>query len=459
MAVGAEVVLPAPVVGDDVPGPRVLGADDLQAVVALLGVAHPGLHGGPAAARHLVPGLLERPRHERRAPRVAGRDLRRREVLARPATPRFAPPVSVTPCCVSAWASAAAPSELPPPPAGATAAATSTTPAGAATARGRAPGQQVLGLRELLLVAVAVLLGGPLDVGDPLAVGVRVVDRLARRHPLLLDLLGGVQEPLDLQLRLLRVAGVLALVPDPDAHLEEPDRVGVAEVEVLHAGLDERGHQRQLRRQPALLGLPGHPGGDLLLRRVVARIGVGRGRGDRGQIGDGRARDGARRSAGFGGSTAFRNSCDSLALLLRRGLGGDRLQEQLRLLLRRRRGRERRDAAGTPATGSDGSGAPERRREPGGGRSAARLRRARGGDVRGRLPVRGDLLLEADVQVVLVRGVGEVAGPARSPTASRSRSGGSSGPATRARWRPRARSCCPGSTISPSIAAMSSPRP
>ena len=37
---------------------------------------------------------------------------------------------------------------------------------------------------SLVLVAVAVLLGRPLDVGDPLAVGVRVVDRLARRHPL-----------------------------------------------------------------------------------------------------------------------------------------------------------------------------------------------------------------------------------------------------------------------------------
>ena len=85
VAVGAEVVLPAPVIGDDVPGPRVLGAHDLEAVVALLGVAHPGLHGGPAAARHLVPGLLERPRHERRAPRVAGRDLRRRRGTARPA--------------------------------------------------------------------------------------------------------------------------------------------------------------------------------------------------------------------------------------------------------------------------------------------------------------------------------------------------------------------------------------
>ena len=148
--------------------------------------------------------------------------------------------------------------------------------------------EQPVGLLELGLVAAAVLRGGALDVGDPLAELVRVGDRLARDEPLALDRLGLVEEPLDLQLGLLRVAGVGALVPDPDAHLEEADRVGVAEVEVLHARLDERGHQRQLRRQPALLRLAGHPGGDLLARRVVARVGVGRGGGDGGGV-DGRA--------------------------------------------------------------------------------------------------------------------------------------------------------------------------
>ena len=61
-----------------------------------------------------------------------------------------------------------------------------------------------------------------------------------------LDLLGLVEEPLDLQLGLLGVAGVVALVPDADAHLEEADGVRVAEVEVLHARLDQRGHDRQL---------------------------------------------------------------------------------------------------------------------------------------------------------------------------------------------------------------------
>ena len=144
---------------------------------------------------------------------------------------------------------------------------------------------------------------------------VRVVDRLAGRDPRLLDGLGVVEEPLDLQLGLVGVAGVLALVPDPDAHLEEADGVGVAEVEVLHPRLDERGHQRQLRRRPALLGLARHPRGDLLARGVVAGVGVGSrgGRaGDRGGVGHGRA--GARGHAAalaFGGSTAFRNAIES----------------------------------------------------------------------------------------------------------------------------------------------------
>ena len=81
MAVGAEVVLVAPVVGDDVARTRLVGADDLQVVLAGLGVPDPRLDRGPAGAVHLDAGLLERPCHEARAPRVAGPDLRRREVL------------------------------------------------------------------------------------------------------------------------------------------------------------------------------------------------------------------------------------------------------------------------------------------------------------------------------------------------------------------------------------------
>ena len=79
--VGAEVLAVAPVVGDDVARARVGGVDDLQVVLLGLGVLDPGLHRRPAAAVHLVARLLERPRHEARAPRVAGADLGGRQVL------------------------------------------------------------------------------------------------------------------------------------------------------------------------------------------------------------------------------------------------------------------------------------------------------------------------------------------------------------------------------------------
>ena len=86
-----------------------------------------------------------------------------------------------------------------------------------------------------------------------------------RDDALLLDRLGLVEEPLDLQLGLLREAGVRALVPDADAHLEEADGVGVAVVEVLHA------RTRPARPSPAAASGArasrprGHPGGELLL--------------------------------------------------------------------------------------------------------------------------------------------------------------------------------------------------
>ena len=335
--------------------------------------------------------------------------------------------------------------------------------------------QQAVGLVELGLVAAAVLLGGALDVGDPLAELVRVGDRLARDEPLALDRLGLVEEPLDLQLGLLGVAGVGALVPDPDAHLEEADGVGVAEVEVLHARLDERGHQRQLRRQAALLRLAGHPGGDLLARGAVAGVGVGRRGGDGGGVDRGAGRDGCggrgggrvgagrggdRRGGGgaFGGSTAFRNAMRVAArALLAVGLGGlrgDGLEERLRLALaapraaaRRRRRRARDRGGGRDRRAGDGGGAGDRRGLAG------------RGDVGGRLPVRRDLLLEADVEVVLVGGVGEVAG-----------AGDRERRADLVRADVRVRACesslatsrasgLPGPTVSPSIAAMSTPRP
>ena len=134
--------------------------------------------------------------------------------------------------------------------------------------RGAGAAEQAVGLAEAQPVAAAVLLGGALDVGDPVAELVRVGDGLARADALLLDRLGLVEEPLDLELGLLGEAGVVALVPDPHAHLEEADGVGVAEVEVLDAGLHQRGHDRQLLREPALLGLAAHPRGEL---RLAAR--------------------------------------------------------------------------------------------------------------------------------------------------------------------------------------------
>ena len=137
VAVGAEVVLAAPVVGDDVAGPGVLGADDLQVVLARLGVAHPGLDRGPAPARHLVPGLLQRPGDERRAPRVARRDLRRRQVLLDLLAAVGAADLLARPSASGRSAAPRCPSELPPPPAGATTAAAACDRRGAAATAGR----------------------------------------------------------------------------------------------------------------------------------------------------------------------------------------------------------------------------------------------------------------------------------------------------------------------------------
>ena len=73
---------------------------------------------------------------------------------------------------------------------------------------------------------------------------------------------------------------------------------------------------------PRFCASAGHPGGDLLLRRVVAGVGAGRVDGHGGRVGDGRDSRGGRvgdrrnRSAAAagsgGGSTAFRNAIDSL---------------------------------------------------------------------------------------------------------------------------------------------------
>src|SRR3954454_4797762 len=110
---------------------------------------------------------------------------------------------------------------------------------------------------ELLGVAVAVLRGRVLDVGDPVAPcrGILAEAGVAGFDPCPLHGQGPVDEPLRLQLGTVAIAEVVARVPDPDAHLEEARRVGVAAGKVLDARLDERGHHGQLRWQPGLLRL------------------------------------------------------------------------------------------------------------------------------------------------------------------------------------------------------------
>ena len=333
--------------------------------------------------------------------------------------PRFAPPISCTPRWVSAIFSAAAPSELPPPPAGASATASAAAPAAAPAAGRRLGGglrggragaelrEQPVGVVEAQLVAAAELLGRALDVGDPLAELVRVGDGLAVGDALLLDRFGLVEEPLDLQLGLVGVAGVGAVVPDAHAHLEEAHGVAVAAVHVRQPGLDQRRHHGQLARQAARFGLLGHPRGDLLLRGAVPRVGVR----DSGEVARGHhgVRGGGRARLHRGGRARL--------------LGRHRLEEPLRVVRRARRsvaglglGRalDRQEAARLVRVRRLG----DRRRRSGGRRGRVRGDRGRcrggrcrrgagGGHVGGRLEVRADRIVEADVDVVLVRGVGE----------------------------------------------------
>ena len=210
-------------------------------------------------------------------------------------------------CASLSAASAFGPAPPPPPPAAAAAASAVAAAGGAAAACSTAAGgadpalaSRPLASLEPHAVAAAVLRGGALDVRDPFAELLRVGDRLAACDALLLDLLGGVEEPLDLQLGLLGEALVVALVPDPDAHLEEADGVGVAVVEVLDAGLHERRHHRQLLREPALLGLLAHPRRELCLRRVVARVAARAPGAVGGRAGDVRDAGAARRGRGGG---------------------------------------------------------------------------------------------------------------------------------------------------------------
>ena len=177
-----------------------------------------------------------------------------------------------------------------------------------------------------------------------------------RRDALRLDLLGVVEEPVDLLLGIVGVAGVVAVVPDAHAHLEEADRVGVAEVEVLQARLDQRRHDRELRRQPALLGLLGHPRRELRLRRVVARVGAAH----PGEV------DGRRGGIGRGAAAAGAAGAGSL-------LGPHGLQEQVGVAARLRRSGRRRagDARDLPGL-RDGREEPGRLLRVGGRRRLGR---------------------------------------------------------------------------------------
>ena len=224
-------------------------------------------------------------------------------------------------------------------------------------------------------------------------------------------------------------------------------------------GLDERRHQRQLGREPALLRLAGHPRRDLLARRVVAGVGVGRRGGDRRRGGRGRPRrarraaprrrwpSAARRPSGTPASrrappaarraapcavTAFRNTCESLATPgAAAAAGGDR---------RPARARRAPGAAGAAA------GAAGRRRGAAAAarRLPARRRRRSAATSAGGFQSRRDRLLEADVEVVLVGGVGEVAGAGDRERGADLVGADGRGPASRARRRPRGRAGCRG---------------
>ena len=118
---------------------------------------------------------------------------------------------------------------------------------------------------------------GHLHIGHPVTPLTRIgpVWRLAVGDPRRVDRERLVHEPLQLKLGVLEVAGVLPLVPDVQLHLEEPDGVVLAVGDVPELRLGQRGHHRQLRRQPGPDRAGGHPGGQLRLRRRVPRIAPG----------------------------------------------------------------------------------------------------------------------------------------------------------------------------------------
>ena len=202
------------------------------------------------------------------------------------------------------------------------------------------------------------------------------------------------------------------------------------------------------------------------LRGVVARIGVA----DRAHVdrarGDVRRRGGAAAPGRAAAATCAGCAGGRLRIERREQPGVAAARAPAAAVFAARGARSPRRGR-TRATGPSAAARPAARRGRDAGRGRARRRGRRDGRRRGRvgaqaggrLPVGADLGLEPDVDVVLVRGVGEVARAADRErradlvAADRRRSNSESSEATS-----RARAL-PGLTISPSIEAMSRPRP
>ena len=260
---------------------------------------------------------------------------------------------------------------------------------------------------ELELVAAAELLGGAFDVGDPFAELAGVVDRLAAADALGFDGFGLVEEPVELLVGVVGVAGVVALVPEargasgrsrresasPKLRFFRPDSTSEA-----MTGVGVAGRVFWLRRPSRRRSAPWG-------RRRRGSPPARRGRRRARRRGRGGVERRARRRPWPAPWTALRNSWESP------GLPGSGAAEAT--------------CAGwaTAANSPDsflGSGAAataaQRRRAPRRPRPAAASGGAgaaggAGGQLGGQLEVRGDLLLEADVDVVVMVGVGEIAGP------------------------------------------------
>ena len=245
--------------------------------------------------------------------------------------------------------------------------------------------------------------------------------RMAARDALGLDRLGLVEEPVDLLRGVVGEARVLALSQMRVAHLEVAERVGVAEVDVVRldstsaamtgswAGMPRFSASAAIHAAICSFGAsspgysPARPARSD--RRPAPRRPPAR-----------RQPAGAPRRRGLGVLDGLQEQVRVDAL---RGLGA-RAAATRAARRRRRTGRTR--APGPPPARRRAGRARGRRRPapaaapaaPAARRPRARRRRRRrlgaGGELGGELEVGGELGLEADVDVVLVGGVGEVAG-------------------------------------------------